>query len=399
MPGRAAAPGEATAPLKLLQAVGLVSTLDRFAMAPMLVAIAADLRAPVAAVVAAAGAYFLVYGLSQPLWGVAADRFGRVPTMRVALLLAGLLTAVSALSGSVAVLAVTRGLAGGFFGAAYPSCLIYLGDTVPAGARQHAIARLMVGVAVGTAVASAGAGVLADRFSWRAAFLATGVGALVLVWVLRSLPEPRTGRARTSPLESVRRIARSRPALLVLGLAFTEGAVLIGVLTLVPVAAHAGGASLSLAGVATAVYGAAVLVGSAVVGRLSRTWHPWRLIVAGGALAVLGCALLAVSQDVGTAATGAGLLGLTWTALHTSLQTWATEVLPAARALVVACFAGALFAGSSVAAVALADLVDAGRFTVIFAVAAVLATVLTAVAAVARSRWVPAPDVSADPAL
>jgi predicted MFS family arabinose efflux permease len=247
----------------------------------------------------------------------------------------------------------------------------------------------MVGVAVGTAVASAGAGVLADQFSWRVAFVATGFGALMLSWVLRFLPEPRTDRVPSSPLESVRRIIQSRPALLVLGLAFAEGAVLIGVLTLVPVAAHDSGASLSLAGLATAVYGAAVLVGSSVVGRLSRTWHPWRLIAGGGALAVIACALLAVSQDVWMAATVAGLLGLAWTALHTSLQTWATEVLPAARALVVACFAGALFAGSSVAAVALADLVEAGRFTVIFTVAAVLATVLTAVAAAARSRWAP----------
>ncbi|NEK56716.1 MFS transporter [Geodermatophilus sabuli] len=378
--------------MPLLQAVGLVSTLDRFAMAPMLVAMAADLGAPVADVVAAAGVYFLVYGLSQPLWGVAAERFGRVRTMRVALLLGGLLTAGSVLSASLAVLAVTRGLAGGFFGAAYPSCLIYLGDTVPAAARQHAISRLMVGVALGTAVASAGAGVVADRFTWRAAFLATGAGALLLSWVLRSLPEPRTGLARSSPSASLRLIGRSRPALLVLGLAFVEGAVLIGVVTLLPVAAHHGGASLTSAGLATAVYGAAVLVGSAVFGRLSRRWHPWRLITLGGSLAVLACSLLATTQQLWMAATVAGLLGLTWTALHASLQTWATEVLPAARALVVACFAGALFAGSSVAAVALADLVDAGRFTLISGLAAVLAAALTAVAAIARSRWAPTSD-------
>jgi predicted MFS family arabinose efflux permease len=118
----------------------------------------------------------------------------------------------------------------------------------------------------------------------------------------------------------------------------------------------------------------------------------------GGAMAVLACALLAVAQHVWMAGVVAGLLGLAWTALHTSLQTWATEVLPAARSLVVACFAGALFAGSSVAAVALADLVDAGRFTLIFAVAAVLATGLTVVAAAARSRWVPSPDEPAGPA-
>ena len=36
------------------------------------------------------------------------------------------------------VLGILRGLAGGFFGAAYPSALIYLGDTVarPAGSRR-----------------------------------------------------------------------------------------------------------------------------------------------------------------------------------------------------------------------------------------------------------------------
>jgi predicted MFS family arabinose efflux permease len=379
----------AASPLPRLQAVGFVSTLDRFAMAPMLIAIAADLRAPLATVVKAAGAYFLAYGLSQPAWGVIADRFGRVRTMRITLLLAGLLTMASAMAGSPAVLAISRGLAGGFFGAAYPSCLIYLGDTVPPNSRQRAIARLMVGVALGTAVASAAAGVVADHLSWRVVFLATGAAALCLSLVLRSLPEPDIGRRRTGPLASLRLMRKSRPALLVLGLAFAEGAVLVGVLTLVPVAAHDSGASLSRAGFATAVYGVGVLVGTAVVSRLSRTWAPWRLIAAGGTLAALACALLAVSQAIWMAATVAALLGFAWTALHTSLQTWATEVLPAARALVVSCFAGCLFAGSSVAALALAGLVDAGRFTPIFAVAAVLATGLTAAAAPARSRWAP----------
>src|SRR3954470_17567073 len=96
------------APLRLLQIVGFVSTLDRFAMAPMLIAIAADLRAPLASVVGAAGAYFLAYGLSQPVWGVVADRVGRVRTIRLTLLLAGLLTAGSAAVGSPAALAITR---------------------------------------------------------------------------------------------------------------------------------------------------------------------------------------------------------------------------------------------------------------------------------------------------
>src|SRR5688572_23132142 len=113
-------------------------------MPPMLVVIAHDLGVPLADVVRAAGVYFLVYGLCQPLWGAVSDRLGRVRTMRLTLLLAALCTLGSALSGSTLVLAVTRGLAGGFFGAAYPSSLIYLGDTVPAALRQRDVTRLMV---------------------------------------------------------------------------------------------------------------------------------------------------------------------------------------------------------------------------------------------------------------
>src|SRR4051794_3745758 len=79
----------------LLQRAAFVATFDRFAMPPMLVAIALDLGVPLGSVVQAAGAYFLVYGLSQPLWGSVSDRFGRVATMRVTLLLAGICSIAS----------------------------------------------------------------------------------------------------------------------------------------------------------------------------------------------------------------------------------------------------------------------------------------------------------------
>ncbi|HWM75491.1 MAG TPA: hypothetical protein VNQ53_17210, partial [Nocardioides sp.] len=46
------------APIRLLQATAFVSTLDRFAMPPMLVVIAHDLGVPLADVVRAAGVYF-----------------------------------------------------------------------------------------------------------------------------------------------------------------------------------------------------------------------------------------------------------------------------------------------------------------------------------------------------
>lgn len=89
-----------------------VSTLDRFAMAPMLVAIAADLDVPLSQVVHAAGAYFLAYGLMQPVWGLFSDRLGLVRTLRLTLLLGAITTASSALAGSVLALTALRALAG-----------------------------------------------------------------------------------------------------------------------------------------------------------------------------------------------------------------------------------------------------------------------------------------------
>lgn len=97
MTWRRAAVGEAVAErsglnrsaIRLLQLTALVSTLDRFAMPPMLVAISRDLNLPLSTVVAAAGAYFLAYGLMQPVWGIVSDRLGLVRTLRVALGLVG----------------------------------------------------------------------------------------------------------------------------------------------------------------------------------------------------------------------------------------------------------------------------------------------------------------------
>jgi len=374
--------------MRLLQVTAFDSTLDRFAMPPMLVAIAHDLGVPLYDIVHAAGAYFLVYGLSQPVWGMVSDRVGRVRTMRWTLLLAGIFALASGLVWSPLALAVTRGLAGGMFGAAYPSSLIYIGDTVAASGRQRDIARLMVGVALGTAIASVGAGVLAELSTWRATFVITGVSTLLIAWLLRRLPEPVLTPRTGSLLTPIREIGRSRMALLVLLFAFTEGAVLLGVLTLMPPAVESAGSTAAVAGAATGVFGISVFLCSQLVGRLSQDWHPSKLIALGGTAAVLAPTALTISQSPAMAVLGAALMGLAWTAMHSSLQTWATEVLPSERATVVSFFAGSLFVGSAVAAVLVAGLAEAGRYSLIFAIMAVLAGPLALGAGAARHLWV-----------
>jgi predicted MFS family arabinose efflux permease len=367
----------------------VVSTLDRFAMPPMLIAIAWDLDASLASVVQAAGAYFLAYGLLQPVWGIVSDSLGLVRTVRLTLLCAGLISLVSAFAWSPLALGVSRGVAGGFFGAVYPSSLIYLGDTVPPDRRQRDITRLMVGVAVGTALASVGGGFVAQVWTWRAAFVLTGAAALVVTVVLRKLPPPPQTRVHRTVMAPLVDVARSRTAVFVLALAFVEGAVLLGVLTLLPAAVEAAGATTALAGAVTAVYGLAVFAASVFVGRLSRRLHPSRLIAIGAMSALVGCGILALSRSPAVAIGVTLLLGLAWTAMHSSLQTWATEVLPSARATVVSGFAGSLFAGSAVSSALVAGPAGAGRFGTAFAALAVATVPLGILATVARARWRP----------
>jgi predicted MFS family arabinose efflux permease len=356
-------------------------------MPPVLVAVAADLDAPLASIVQAAGVYFLAYGLTQPVWGLVSDSLGRVRTMRLTLLAAGLAAVAAAFAWSPLTLGLARGVGGAFVGAAYPAGLIYVGDTVPAARRQRDVTRLMVGVAVGTALASVGAGLVAHLFTWRAAFVATGSAALVMAVALRALPEPPRVRDAATPLAPLLQVVRSRTSVFVLLMAFLEGAVLLGVLTLLPAAVEDAGATASLAGAVTAIYGIAVFAAAALVGRLSRHQHPARLIGLGASSALLACVVLTLSRAPLVAVVVTLLLGLAWASMHSSLQTWATEVLPSARAAVVSLFAGALYCGSALAALLVSGLVDDGRYRAIFLAAAAVAVPLGGLAVWGRARW------------
>lgn len=379
--------GAAASSPRLLQLTAFVSTLDRFAMPPMLLTIARDLDISFASVVQAASAYFLAYGLMQPVWGMISDRLGVVRTMRLALALAVVATCGSALSWSAGSLLASRGLAGACFGAAIPATLIYVGDTVPAQLRQRDVTDVMIGVALGTTVASAGAGLVAQWLSWRAVFIATGLAALVLTAALSRLAEPPLLRTRARPLSALAAVMASGYARLVLALAFAEGMVLLGVVTLLPPAVEAAGSSAAVAGGVTAVFGIAVFGFAKAVGIVSpRLDPPW--LLAGGAVAALvGCLAAAVSRSPAGALVACLLLGLAWASMHSTLQTWATEVLPSARATVVSLFAGSLFLGSAVWTVLVAGLAEQQRYDVIFVLAAALTVPLGVLSTYGRGRW------------
>jgi YNFM family putative membrane transporter len=375
-----------TRSLRLLQLGSFTSQFDRLMIAPMLVVIAGEMGRSVEAVSHAAAIYFLCYGFAQVGWAVVSDRLGRVRTMRLALLLAMVGGLGSAVVPNVGWLVAARGFTGACFAAAIPGGLVYIGDTVPVHKRQAPLTDLMTSSAVGMAMATVTAGAIADFTSWRVAFALTAVIAGALSFFFRALVEPPLGPP--SPVwSSVKGVLTNGLALLVLGLVLVEGLVLLGPLTFLPVVLHASGLSVTVSGLLTAAYGIAVMLFARVVKGRTRTMKPWLLILIGGGMAVLAYVLMVISQGALAVVVGAVLLGGGWAFMHSTLQTWATDMAPGYRAMAVSLFATNLFIGSAIGAAVFGPMVDAGSFTAMFAITLAVSVPLVAIATLGRHRY------------
>lgn len=374
--------------LRLLRAAVFLSNFDRFAVAPMLVTIAADLQVSLAEVAAAASLYYLLYGLMQPVWGMLSDRFGRVRVMRLTLLAVVVPGLLSALAPNLPVLVVGRALAGGLFAAVIPATLVYIGDTVPISFRQKALADQLAASAVATALATAAAGLAAYLGLWRLAFaapvLASGALGLLLA---RRLPEPEREGGDAGPLARIGLVVRRPWAVLVMLLALVEGGVILGFLTYLAPSLEAEGYSAAVSGLAVGLYGLATLVWTQVVKMAADGLGRHTLVLIGGALLALGYAAGALDLRLPGTALAAIFVGGGFAFMHSTLQTWATEVVPEARASVVSFFAAALFAGSAVATTAAAPLAEARSYGLLFAVAALIAVPLGLLGGFARLRY------------
>jgi predicted MFS family arabinose efflux permease len=375
--------------LRLLQLAAFFSSFDRFVVAPMLVTIAAALGASLAKTTATASLYYLLYGGMQPVWGMLSDRLGRVRVIRLTLFGAAVAGVLSAAAPNLIFLIAARALAGGLFAAVIPASLVYVGDTVKIESRQEALADLMAASAVGTALATVFGGFAAYLEAWRLAFAAPALAGVALAVMLTRLPEPRGFAAgeKEGPLSQVRRVL-SRPwAVAVVGIALVEGAVILGFLTFLAPSLESAGYSPAVAGLAVGLYGLAVLGWTRAVKLVAKRLGAAALILTGAGMLALGYASGAMGQSLASVSAAAVLVGGGFAFMHSTLQTWATDVVPEARATVISLFAAALFAGSGVAAMAAAPLAEAGSYDLLFSIAAFVAVPLGLFAGLGRRRY------------
>jgi predicted MFS family arabinose efflux permease len=383
------APRESPGGPRLLQLAAFFSSFDRFVVAPMLVTIAAALGASLAESTATASLYYLLYGGMQPVWGMLSDRLGRVRVIRLTLFGAAVAGVLSAAAPNLTVLIAARALAGGLFAAVIPASLVYVGDTVGMDSRQKALADLMAASAVGTALATVLGGLAAYLDAWRLAFAAPAFASVALALLLTRLPEPKgfTSEDKERPLVQVGRVLGQPWAMAVIGIALVEGAVILGCLTFLAPSLESIGFSPAVAGLVVGLYGLAVLGWTRAVKLVANRLGASALILIGAGMLAFGYASSAVGQSLAGVSAAAIFVGGGFAFMHSTLQTWATEVVPEARATVISLFAAALFTGSGVAAIAAAPLAEAGSFRLLFALGALVAIPLGLFAGLARHRY------------
>lgn len=370
-----------------LTVAAFTANFDRFAVTPVLVTVAAALHRPLSATVALVGGYALAYGLAQPVWGILSDRVGRLPVVRTALAIAALAGFASALAPNLATLTVCRLIAGFAFGAVVPSSLSYVGDAVGPERRQHALTDLMAALGLGSGLAAVFAGIVADWLTWRLVFAVPALAAATAAVLLRRAGEPpRAPAGRLSAQLSA--VVHARFAYVVTALGMVEGAVLLGGLTFVAPALEHRGLSSATAGALTALYGAGTLVFTRLVKAMTHTRPPHTLAAIGGAVVAAGYLCAAAAPSTGTYALLAILLGAGWAFLHSTLQAWATSVVPQARGTAVSFYVAALFVGSALGATLGGNAASHHHFTEIFGICAVATVPLTTAVVLGRRRFV-----------
>lgn len=371
----------------ILIIAAFVSMIDRSVMPTLVPVIADDLGASIDAIGHSLTVYAVSYAAFQLFWSTLAGRFGRVRVLVVSTALGGLANLATALSTDALTYSITRGVAGAAFSATITTVLIYYGDTLAIKQRAVATANLAAAISLGLAAGTVGAGAIAQWFGWRWVYAVVAGFCVVLTVLLPRLKESSNGvTERLVP--SIRRLSRNRWAVTILVFTVIEGVLLIGIFNYLAVALQERGESVLVAGLATAAFGAAVVIASQLMKLILGRWPSWVLMLLAGVSIVGAYAAVAIEVSLTGVLTAAILLGLAWALGHTTMQTWMTDAVADSRAIGMSFFSIALFVGASIGA-AVGNLAAGGhRFELLFTATTVLAVGYGIATTVGRAKYV-----------
>jgi len=305
-------------------------------------------------------AFAIVYGVMQLLYGPLGDALGKFRVVSWAALACTLGTVACALAPSLAWLTAARVLNGAAAAGIIPLAIAWIGDNVPWAHRQAMLARLMSATVTGLIAGQWAAGLFADTVGWRPGFVALSAlfawGALaMLLSQRRARPDdaamhPVPGANEGRSLDRMKQVLAQPLARQVLALVAVEGGFAFSAMAFAPTHLHQRfGLAASWAGGIIALYGLGGLAYSQSVRWWLARLSPLGMARVGGSLAGVAWLLVAASPAWGWALPLCALAGLGFYMIHNTLQTQATQMVPAQRGTAVSLFACALFMGQSLA--------------------------------------------------
>ncbi len=140
------------------------------------------------------------------LFGVIADRFGRVKALMGSILIYSVFTAACGLSQTIWQLALFRVLLGLGMGGEWATGAALVAETWPSEHRGKALGIMQSSWAVGYALAAGITALAMPRLGWRGVFFVGFLPALFILWIRRHVEEPEIW---TKSVEEKRRVSRT----------------------------------------------------------------------------------------------------------------------------------------------------------------------------------------------
>jgi len=166
-----------------------LDAFDFFLLVFVLKDIAADFATDISAVTVAILLTLAMRPVGALIFGRAADRWGRRPTLMVDVLIYSILEFASGLAPSLTVLIVLRALYGVAMGGEWGVGASLTMETIPPRARGLVSGLLQSGYPAGYFLASMVYGTLFPLIGWRGMFMVGVIPALLVLYIRRSVPE------------------------------------------------------------------------------------------------------------------------------------------------------------------------------------------------------------------
>ncbi len=298
--------------------------------------------------------FSIAYGLMQLVFGPLGDRYGKARLIWISLAGCAFAALASAVVGRFEVLVWTRVAWGMCAAGVMPLAMAWIGDNVPYENRQATLARFVAGSLTGMMVGQLAGGLFADSSpGWRGAFLSLSLGFGIMAFMLwkwlRTEPVHKAPSGGLDITGQLRAVVSTPWARVVLLAVLAEGIFLLGPLSYLPSYLHnRHGLSLSFASALIALYALGGLLYALTAKKIVEKYGERRMVLAGGVMMGAGFLGLLLSPISWVAGPLALLTGFGTYLFHNTLQTHATQMVPAFRGTAVALFAFALFGGQAV---------------------------------------------------